>query len=60
MTVFKKLLIFHETLIRQPADLTSSLETPDYQYYGSPFSYLFTCVKKAYGRFEPPTLLEAG
>jgi ribonucleoside-diphosphate reductase alpha chain len=46
----------HETLIRSAADLIST-EAPDYQYMAARLA-IFHLRKKAYGRFEPPTLLE--
>jgi ribonucleoside-diphosphate reductase alpha chain len=46
----------HETLIRSAADLIST-ETPDYQYMAARLA-IFHLRKKAYGRFEPPTLFE--
>lgn len=46
----------HETLIKAAADLISN-ESPDYQYFAARLN-IFHLRKKAYGRFEPPTLLE--
>ncbi|MDP5031042.1 class 1a ribonucleoside-diphosphate reductase subunit alpha [Paraglaciecola sp.] len=46
----------HETLIRSAADLIST-ETPDYQYMAARLA-IFHLRKKAYGKFEPPTLFE--
>jgi ribonucleoside-diphosphate reductase alpha chain len=46
----------HETLIRSAADLIST-DSPDYQYMAARLA-IFHLRKKAYGRFEPPTLLE--
>ncbi|MGR6839589.1 class 1a ribonucleoside-diphosphate reductase subunit alpha [Aliivibrio wodanis] len=44
----------HETIIKAAADLISE-ETPDYQYLAARLS-VFHLRKKAYGKFEPPTL----
>ncbi len=44
----------HETLIRSAADLIST-DCPDYQYLAARLA-IFHLRKKAYGRFEPPTL----
>ena len=46
----------HATLIKSAADLIS-LETPDYQYMAARL-LMFQIRKKAYGKFEPPTLLD--
>jgi ribonucleoside-diphosphate reductase alpha chain len=46
----------HETLIRSAADLIST-DCPDYQYMAARLA-IFHLRKKAYGRFEPPTLFE--
>ena len=46
----------HETLIKAAADLISE-ETPDYQYLAARLN-IFHLRKKAYGKFEPPTLLD--
>ncbi|KZZ49069.1 MAG: ribonucleoside-diphosphate reductase subunit alpha [Saccharospirillaceae bacterium] len=46
----------HETLIKAAADLISE-ETPDYQYLAARLN-IFHLRKKAYGRFEPPALLD--
>ncbi len=46
----------HETLIKAAADLISE-EVPDYQYMAARLN-IFHLRKKAYGRFEPPTLLD--
>ncbi|AUW37876.1 ribonucleoside-diphosphate reductase subunit alpha [Grimontia hollisae] len=46
----------HETIIKAAADLISE-ETPDYQYLAARLA-VFHLRKKAYGRFEPPTLLD--
>ncbi|MFL0806769.1 MAG: ribonucleoside-diphosphate reductase subunit alpha [Oceanobacter sp.] len=46
----------HETLIKAAADLISE-ESPDYQYLAARLN-IFHLRKKAFGRFEPPTLLE--
>ena len=46
----------HETLIKAAADLISE-ETPDYQYMAARLN-IFHLRKKAYGRFEPPALLD--
>jgi ribonucleoside-diphosphate reductase alpha chain len=46
----------HETLIKAAADLISE-QAPDYQYLAARLN-IFHLRKKAYGRFEPPTLLE--
>ncbi|EOD79261.1 ribonucleotide-diphosphate reductase subunit alpha [Grimontia sp. AD028] len=45
----------HETIIKAAADLISE-ETPDYQYLAARLA-VFHLRKKAYGQFEPPTLL---
>ncbi|OCH49350.1 class 1a ribonucleoside-diphosphate reductase subunit alpha [Aliivibrio fischeri] len=44
----------HETIIKAAADLISE-DTPDYQYLAARLS-VFHLRKKAYGKFEPPTL----
>lgn len=46
----------HETIIKAAADLISP-ETPDYQFLAARLA-VFHLRKKAYGRFEPPALLE--
>lgn len=46
----------HETIIKAAADLISK-ETPDYQYLAARLA-IFHLRKKAYGRFEPPTLYD--
>ena len=46
----------HETLIRSSADLIST-DCPDYQYLAARLA-IFHLRKKAYGRFEPPSLNE--
>ena len=46
----------HETLIKSAADLISE-ETPDYQYLAARLA-IFHLRKKAYGQFEPPSLVE--
>jgi len=46
----------HETLIKAAADLISE-ETPDYQYLAARLN-IFHLRKKAYGRFEPPALID--
>lgn len=46
----------HETIIKAAADLISE-ETPDYQYLAARLA-VFHLRKKAYGQFEPPTLLD--
>lgn len=46
----------HETLIKAAADLISEA-APDYQYLAARLN-IFHLRKKAYGQFEPPTLLE--
>ncbi|CUS40623.1 Ribonucleotide reductase of class Ia (aerobic), alpha subunit [hydrothermal vent metagenome] len=46
----------HETLIKAAADLISE-ESPDYQYLAARLN-IFHLRKKAYGQFEPPTLLD--
>jgi len=46
----------HETLIKSAADLISE-EAPDYQYLAARLA-IFHLRKKAYGRFEPPSLVE--
>ncbi|MCP3697891.1 MAG: ribonucleoside-diphosphate reductase subunit alpha [Aliivibrio sp.] len=46
----------HETIIKAAADLISE-ETPDYQYLAARLS-VFHLRKKAYGKFEPPTLFK--
>ena len=45
----------HETLIKAAADLISE-QAPDYQFLAARLN-IFHLRKKAYGRFEPPTLL---
>ncbi|MCM0147248.1 ribonucleoside-diphosphate reductase subunit alpha [Photobacterium galatheae] len=45
----------HETIIKAAADLISE-ESPDYQYLAARLA-IFHLRKKAYGQFEPPTLL---
>ena len=45
----------HETLIKSAADLISEW-TPDYQYLAARLN-VFHLRKKAYGRYEPPTLV---
>lgn len=45
----------HETIIKSAADLISE-ETPDYQYLAARLA-VFHLRKKAYGQYEPPTLL---
>lgn len=44
----------HETIIKAAADLISR-DAPDYQYLAARLA-VFHLRKKAYGRFEPPTL----
>ena len=46
----------HETLIKSAADLIST-DAPDYQYLAARLA-IFHLRKKAYGQFEPPTLLQ--
>ncbi|MEI8595974.1 class 1a ribonucleoside-diphosphate reductase subunit alpha [Photobacterium sp. Hal280] len=46
----------HETIIKAAADLISE-ESPDYQYLAARLA-IFHLRKKAYGQFEPPTLLD--
>lgn len=46
----------HETLIKSAADLIST-DCPDYQYLAARLA-IFHLRKKAYGRFEPPKLLD--
>ncbi|WP_413111396.1 class 1a ribonucleoside-diphosphate reductase subunit alpha [Thaumasiovibrio sp. DFM-14] len=46
----------HETIIKAAADLISE-QTPDYQYLAARLA-MFHLRKKAYGQFEPPTLLD--
>ncbi|GGW97283.1 class 1a ribonucleoside-diphosphate reductase subunit alpha [Alteromonas halophila] len=46
----------HETLIKSAADLIST-DAPDYQYLAARLA-IFHLRKRAYGQFEPPTLLE--
>ncbi|MCL2897538.1 class 1a ribonucleoside-diphosphate reductase subunit alpha [Brenneria tiliae] len=46
----------HETIIKAAADLISR-ESPDYQYLAARLA-IFHLRKKAYGRFEPPALLD--
>lgn len=46
----------HETIIKSAADLISK-EYPDYQYLAARLA-VFHLRKKAFKRFEPPTLLE--
>ncbi|RRJ84120.1 class 1a ribonucleoside-diphosphate reductase subunit alpha [Aestuariirhabdus litorea] len=46
----------HETIIKSAADLISR-EAPDYQYLAARLA-IYHLRKKAYGAFEPPTLLE--
>jgi ribonucleoside-diphosphate reductase alpha chain len=46
----------HETIIKAAADLISK-ETPDYQYMAARLA-IFHLRKKAYGKFEPPSLYE--
>ncbi|MFJ5482032.1 ribonucleoside-diphosphate reductase subunit alpha [Pectobacterium actinidiae] len=45
----------HETIIKAAADLISR-ESPDYQYLAARLA-IFHLRKKAYGQFEPPSLL---
>lgn len=45
----------HETIIKAAADLISR-DAPDYQYLAARLT-IFHLRKKAYGQFEPPTLL---
>lgn len=45
----------HETLIKSAADLIST-DAPDYQYLAARLA-IFHLRKKAYGQFEPPSLL---
>ena len=44
----------HETLIKSAADLISE-QTPDYQFLAARLA-IFHLRKRAYGKFEPPTL----
>ena len=46
----------HETLIKAAADLISE-ESPDYQYLAARLN-IFHLRKKAFGRFEPPKLID--
>ncbi|WP_253254819.1 ribonucleotide reductase N-terminal alpha domain-containing protein, partial [Buchnera aphidicola] len=46
----------HETIIKAAADLISQ-DVPDYQYMSARLA-IFHLRKKAYGKFEPPTLYE--
>lgn len=46
----------HETLIKSAADLIST-DAPDYQYLAARLA-IFHLRKKAYGQFEPPTLVD--
>ncbi|MCC2604151.1 class 1a ribonucleoside-diphosphate reductase subunit alpha [Planctobacterium marinum] len=46
----------HETLIKSAADLIST-DSPDYQYFAARLA-IFHLRKKAYGQFEPPSLLQ--
>jgi ribonucleoside-diphosphate reductase alpha chain len=46
----------HETLIKSAADLIST-DAPDYQYLAARLA-IFHLRKKAYGRFEPPSLYD--
>ncbi|MCW8108110.1 ribonucleoside-diphosphate reductase subunit alpha [Alteromonas ponticola] len=46
----------HETLIKSAADLIST-DAPDYQYLAARLA-IFHLRKKAYGQFEPPSLLD--
>ncbi|MEJ2041786.1 MAG: ribonucleoside-diphosphate reductase subunit alpha [Reinekea sp.] len=46
----------HEMLIRSAADLITET-TPDYQFFAARLA-IFHLRKQAFGRFEPPTLLE--
>jgi len=46
----------HETLIKSAADLIST-DIPDYQYMSARLA-VFHLRKKAYGKFEPPTLYD--
>lgn len=46
----------HETIIKAAADLISP-EAPDYQYVAARLA-VFHLRKKAYGKFEPPSLLD--
>ncbi len=46
----------HETIIKSAADLISE-ESPDYQYLAARLA-VFHLRKKAYGKFEPPTLYD--
>ncbi|PCE66914.1 MULTISPECIES: class 1a ribonucleoside-diphosphate reductase subunit alpha [Salinivibrio] len=46
----------HETIIKAAADLISE-ESPDYQYLAARLA-VFHLRKKAYGQFEPPTLVK--
>ncbi|WP_221799008.1 class 1a ribonucleoside-diphosphate reductase subunit alpha [Oceanobacter mangrovi] len=46
----------HETLIKAAADLISE-QAPDYQYLAARLN-IFHLRKKAFGRYEPPTLLD--
>ncbi|VFP87505.1 class 1a ribonucleoside-diphosphate reductase subunit alpha [Candidatus Erwinia haradaeae] len=45
----------HETIIKSAADLISK-DAPDYQYMAARLA-IFHLRKKAYGQFEPPTLI---
>ena len=46
----------HETIIKAAADLISK-DAPDYQYLAARLA-VFHLRKKAYGQFEPPTLID--
>nr|BET44626.1 MAG: ribonucleoside-diphosphate reductase subunit alpha [Candidatus Aschnera chinzeii] len=46
----------HETIIKAAADLIST-DTPNYQYLAARLA-IFHLRKKAYGKFEPPTLYQ--
>lgn len=46
----------HETLIKSAADLIST-DSPDYQYFAARLA-IFHLRKRAYGQFEPPTLIQ--
>ncbi|VFP79600.1 class 1a ribonucleoside-diphosphate reductase subunit alpha [Candidatus Erwinia haradaeae] len=46
----------HETIIKSAADLISE-EAPDYQYMAARLA-IFHLRKKAYGKFEPPKLID--
>ncbi|WP_100657267.1 class 1a ribonucleoside-diphosphate reductase subunit alpha [Alteromonas flava] len=48
--------VIHETLIKSAADLIST-DAPDYQYLAARLA-IFHLRKKAYGQFEPPTLVD--